>query len=69
MGNWWDGGGMEGPELAGAGTGAPPFALEGRRVVGSGGWYQLCQCCKGADYLCRSRKIIQIYCTKIGTNT
>ena len=29
----WDVGGMEGQTLAGAGTGAPPLALEGRRVV------------------------------------
>ena len=31
-------------------TGVPPLALEGRRVVGSGVWHQLCQCCKGAEY-------------------
>ena len=29
MGSWWDRGGMEGPALAGAGTGAPPLDLEG----------------------------------------
>ena len=28
MGHWWDGGGMEGLTLAGAGTGAPPLAPE-----------------------------------------
>ena len=64
MGRGWDG-----PALAGAGTGAPPLALEGRRAVVSGGWHQLCRCCKGAEYLCRSSKIIQIDCTQIGTNT
>ena len=31
---------MEGLALAGAGTGAPPLAIEGRRAVGSGGWHQ-----------------------------
>ena len=62
-------GGMEGPMLAGTGTGAPPLALEGRQVVGSGGWHQFHRCCKGADYLCQSSKIIKIDCTKIGTNT
>ena len=48
MGRWWDGDGMEGPTLAGAGTGVPPLALEGRRDVGSGGWNQFCWLCKGA---------------------
>ena len=60
--------GWDGPTLAGARTGAPQLDLEGRRAVGSGGWHQLCQCCKGAEYLCRKRKIIQIDCTQIGTN-
>ena len=53
----------------GAVTGAPPLALEGRRDVVSGGWYQFRKCFKVADYLCRISKIIQIDCTKIGTNT
>ena len=61
-------GGMEGPTLAGTGTGAPPLDLEGWKEVGSGGWHQLCWCCKGAEYLCRSIKIIQIDCTQISTN-
>ena len=69
MGRWWDGGGMEGLTLAGAGTGALPLALEGQRAMGSGGWHQLHWCCKGVEYLCWSRKIIQIDCTKIGTDT
>ena len=33
--------GWDGPMLAGAGTGAPTLAIEGRRAVGNGGWYQL----------------------------
>ena len=37
MGRVWDGGGMDGLTLAGAGTGAPALALEGRRAEGSGG--------------------------------
>ena len=61
--------GWDGPTLAGSGTRAPPLDLEGRRAVVSGGCYQLSQCCKSAEYLCRSRKIIQIYCTQIRTNT
>ena len=69
MGRWWDIGGMEGLTLAGAGTGAPPLALEGQRAVESGGWHQLHRCCKGAEYLCRRSKKIQIECTQIGTNT
>ena len=60
---------LDGPTLEGAGTGAPPLDLEGRRAVGSGGWHQLRQCCKDAEYLCRISKIIQIECTRIGTNT
>ena len=60
--------GWYGPTLAGARTGVPPLALEGRRLVGGGGWHQLHWCCKGAEYLCRSSKIIQIDCTQIGTN-
>ena len=55
--------------LAGARTGAPPLALEGRRAVGSGGWNQFCRFCKGADYLCQSRKIIEKDCKQIGANT
>ena len=69
MGRWWDGVGMEGPMLAGAGRGAPPLALEGWQTVGSGGWYQLRWFFKGAEYLCWSRKIVQIDCTRIRTNT
>ena len=61
--------GWERPMLAGAGTGAPPLGLEGRRAVRSGGWNQLRRCCKGAKYLCRRSKIIQIECTQIRTNT
>ena len=38
MGWGWDRGGMEGPVLAGAGLGAPPLALEGRREVSGGRW-------------------------------
>ena len=59
---------MEGPTLAGAGMGATPLDLEGWQAVGSGGWHQLCRCCKGAEYLCQSSKIIKIDCTKIVTN-
>ena len=69
MGRGWDGGMMEGPALSGAVTGAPPLDLEGRRAVGSGGWKKLRWCCKGADYLCQSSKIIKIDCTQIRTNT
>ena len=65
VGRGWD----EGPTLAGAGTVAPPLALEGRRAAGSGGWHQLRRCCKGTEYLCQSSKIIQIGCIQIGTNT
>ena len=41
VGQGWDRGGMEVPTLAGAGTGASPLSLEGRRTMGSGGWHQL----------------------------
>ena len=51
------------------GTGSPPLALEGQRVMGSGGWHQLRQGCKDAEYLSWRGKIIQIECTRIGTNT
>ena len=64
MGRGWDR-----LSLAGTGTGAPPLALEGLQAVGSGGWHQLRRCCKGADNLCWSRKIIQIGCKQIRTNT
>ena len=60
---------MEVVMLTGAITGAQPLDLEGRWATGSGGWHQLRLCCKGAEYLCQSSKIIQIGCTKIGTNT
>ena len=53
----------------GAGTGAPSLALEGRRAMGSSGWHQLRWCCKYTEYLYQRRKIIQIECTQIGTNT
>ena len=49
MGRGWDRGGMEGPALAGAGTGEPPLAIEERRAAGSGGWHKLRRCFKGAD--------------------
>ena len=60
----WDIGGMGvvctnvsrrlyGSGTIGTGMGAPPLALEGRQAVGSGSWYQLRWCCKGADYLCQ----------------
>ena len=39
--------GWDGPTLAGAGTGAPPLALEGRRAVGSVGCRQLLRLYKG----------------------
>ena len=55
-------------DTIGSGTRTPPLALEGRRAVGSGGWHQLSRCCKGAEYLCLSSLIIQMYCTKIVTN-
>ena len=48
----WDRGGMEVPKLVGAGTGAPPLALEGQRAVGSGDWHQLRWCYKGTEFLC-----------------
>ena len=52
MGRWWDVGGTgvgrmdvsrqrNGSATIGAGTGAPPLALEGRRAVGSGVCRQL----------------------------
>ena len=63
VGQGWDGSGMEGLTLAGAGTGAPPLALEGWRAMVSGGWHQLRWCCKGAECLCQSNKIIKIDCT------
>ena len=68
LGHQWEGGGMEGPTLSGSGIGAPPLALEGRQAVVNGDWHQLRWCCKGANYLCWSSKIIQIGCTQIGTN-
>ena len=59
---------QNGRATMGAGTGAPPLDLEGRRAMRSGRWYQLCQCCKDAEYLCRRSKIIQIECTEIRTS-
>ena len=44
MGNWWDGGGMEGLTLAGAGTGVPPLAPEQERhhcILRGGGWWEV----------------------------
>ena len=35
LGRGWEGREMEGPTLAGAGTGAPPLDLEGQRAAGS----------------------------------
>ena len=61
--------GWDGPTLAGARTGALTLDLEGRRAMGSFDWNQLRLCCKGAEYLCQRRKIIQIDCTQIRTNT
>ena len=80
MGHWWDGGGTgvgrtdvsihrNGSATMGAGTGAPPLAIDRRQDMGRGVWRQLCQCCKDADYLCQRSKIIQIECTGIGTKT
>ena len=60
---------QNGSTIIGVGMGTPTLALEERRAAGSGDWHQLRWCCKGAEYLCRSNKIIQIDCTKIGTNT
>ena len=52
----------------GAGTGAPPLALEEQRAMRSGSWHHLYRCCKDVDYLCRRSKIIQIDCTQIRTS-
>ena len=75
MGRWWAGVGRtdvstrwNGSATMGAGTGAPPLALEGRRAMRSVSWHQLCQCCKDGEYLCRISKIIQIECTQIRTS-
>ena len=53
MGHWWDGGEtygrqrqQNGSATIGAGTGAPPLALEGRRAVGSGVCRQLLRSCE-----------------------
>ena len=43
----WDGGGVEGPSLAGTGSGVPPLYLEVRRVPGSSGCHQFHWCCRG----------------------
>ena len=43
----WDGSGMEGPTLAGAGLGAPLLSLEVRQAVGSGDYHQFHQCYRG----------------------
>ena len=53
----------------GAGTQVPPLALEVQEAMVSVDWHQLCRWCKGAEYLCRNRKIIQIDCAQTGTNT
>ena len=47
-----------GSATIGSGTGAPPLALEGRGYAGSGGWHQLCRCCKGTEYFCCRIKIV-----------
>ena len=69
---------MEEPVLAGAGTGAPPLAPEQERhhwlLRGGGLWEAVAgtNCvvdARGAEYLCPSRKIIQIDCRQIGTST
>ena len=52
----------------GAGIGAPPLPLEGRRAMRSGSWHELFRCCKDAEYLCQRRKIIQMECTKTQTS-
>ena len=44
----WDGCGMEGLALAGAGSGAQPFALEMRQAAGSGRCHQFYRCCRGS---------------------
>ena len=36
--------GWDGRTLAGAGTGAPPLALEGQRAMRSGSWNQFRRC-------------------------
>ena len=60
---------QNGSTTIGTRTGEPSLAIEGRWVVGSSGWHQSRRCCKGAEYFCWIRKIIQIDCTKIGNNT
>ena len=57
-----------GSATMGAGTGAPPLDLEGHWAIGSGVWHQFLWCCKYMDHLCWRSKIIQIECTRIGTN-
>ena len=42
----WEGGGMEGLAVAGAGSVAPPFSFEVRGAAGSGSCHHFHQCCK-----------------------
>ena len=52
---WWDGSGMEGPTLVGAGTGAPPLVPEQERhhwlLRGSGRW----EAVDGTNYVSAER--------------
>ena len=55
MGHWWDGGGMEGQTLVGAGTGAPTLAPEWERhhwlLRGGGRW----EAVAGTNYIGAAR--------------
>ena len=73
VGRGWDGG-----TLAGSRTGAPPSEPEQERhhwhLRGGGRWeaVDVANCfgaARGAEYLCQSSTIIQIYCRQIGTST
>ena len=50
----WDGGELEGPELAGNGSGLSTLAFELRRTTGSGGYHHFHWCCRGARSICIS---------------
>ena len=43
----WDGGGVEGKALAGAGLGAPALDIEVWQTAGSGGYHHFHWCCRG----------------------